>query len=155
MALGPISNFPTSHWTISLHGLVSRTGQSQSVSVGRGRAEPDTSTSLRGDRCTAVTRRNWLDLARQTYWNVRVGKLPMICFRWPIYDIWRHFINAESRRLYLQQYAAIAPGPSESKIIEDLRRDGIAVVALDELLPEPKFSEIQYWGDHLLEAPDV
>jgi len=97
----------------------------------------------------------WLQSFKQTYWGVRAGKLPPICFRWPIYDVWRHFLNAESRRLYSRQRSAMTPRPLESKVIDDLRQFGIATVALDDLLDEPKFRAIQSWGDRLLETQDV
>jgi hypothetical protein len=98
---------------------------------------------------------HWLSSAKHAYWDFRAGKLPPICFRWPIYDVWRHFVNAESRRLYLQQRAAMAPRPIEAQLIDDLKRDGVAMVAVDDLLPEPRFREIQAWGDRLLERQDV
>ena len=95
---------------------------------------------------------NW---ARKVYWEVREGKLPQFCFRWPIYDVLRHFVNAESRRLYQLHKERMALRPIEQAAIQELRKNGIAMVQTNDILPAEAFSEIRAWGEALLQAPDV
>jgi hypothetical protein len=102
-----------------------------------------------------VTNVSLVNLARRAYWEFHEGKLPQFCFRWPIYDAWRHFSNAESRRLYALEKERMTPGPLEQRVIQELRKTGIALVQVGDLMPGKMFSEIQEWGEALLRAPAI
>jgi ectoine hydroxylase-related dioxygenase (phytanoyl-CoA dioxygenase family) len=75
-------------------------------------------------------------------------------FHWPIYDLWRYLKNSEARRLY-EQDGGMSPTPVEQRAIAALRRDGLAIVELGELLPNPAFATISTWAEELVSVPAI
>jgi len=76
-------------------------------------------------------------------------------FRWPIYDVSRYFINAESRKLYRIARAGMAPNSVEQSVIRDLRETGISVRQVSELLPHKMFSDLQGWAETRVREPAI
>jgi len=82
------------------------------------------------------------------YWNEMLAS-------WPIYPAVRRSRNAEAQELFQQEQARTALAPVEERIVADLRRDGIALVDLDQLVPNPNFSQLSEWAESLAGRDDM
>ena len=74
---------------------------------------------------------------------------------WPIYGAVRQFQNAAAQKLFQQERARLAPSPIEQTIVTQLRRDGIAQIDFDQLVPSPAFAELSAWAESLANREDV
>lgn len=90
-----------------------------------------------------------LALARKMRCDEALGEIK---FKWPIYDAWRYFRNRESKRLY-QVQEDMAPGPLERQVIQDLERNGISIIHLDDLFPGSALSDLQELAQMWLQKP--
>jgi len=76
-------------------------------------------------------------------------------FHWPIYDVWRYFVNATSRELYRRDKKKISLTPLEASVIRELKDTGIAVVELSDIFSGFTFSDIQAWTEAQLRSPEI
>lgn len=103
----------------------------------------------------------FVNLARKIYWGFYYyyhhyhRTRTQFRFRWPMYDVWRYFVNRESRKLYRLDKVRMAPIPLEATVIRELKETGISMVQLNDILPGPMFSEIQEWTEARLRAPEI
>ncbi len=85
--------------------------------------------------------------------NRRYREYPGIKFSWPVYDIWRYFVNGEAIKLYRLEKTRLAPTPFEQQVIDDLKENGISIIHFDDLFPHNRFSELQALAEACLQRP--
>jgi hypothetical protein len=91
------------------------------------RVKPSLVDSIPGLWRVAAMRSKSVDL-------LRVAKL-----KWPVYDVWRHFLNRESKTLFLSDSSAVRTSLVQKRIIDELKTRGISIVDVGELLPKENF----------------
>jgi hypothetical protein len=75
--------------------------------------------------------------------------------QWPVYDVWRHFVNRESKTLFLRDNTAVCTSWVQKRIIDELKTRGIASVDVGELLPQEHFLALQTQAEALLGQASV
>jgi Phytanoyl-CoA dioxygenase (PhyH) len=78
---------------------------------------------------------------------------PRMKFRWPIYDVWRYFLNREATKLYRLEKARVAPGPLQQKVINELEEKGISIVHFSDLFPHCELRELQKSAEMYVQKP--
>src|SRR5262245_29475763 len=107
------------------------------------RVKPRLVESIPGLWRVAAMRSKSVDLLRAT-------KL-----KWPVYDVWRHFLNRESKTLFLRDSMAVRTSWVQKRIIDELKTRGISMVDVGELLPKENFLELQTLAEALLGKSSV
>ena len=72
----------------------------------------------------------------------------------PIYDVRRWFLNREGKRAYAAEKVHMQLNSLQRRIVNDLSKNGIAVVHFSELFPNVDFRELQEFAESLLQEPE-
>lgn len=76
-----------------------------------------------------------------------------ITFSWPIYDVWRYFLNREPKILYRIHKTHMSPNSLEQQVINELAESGISVIHFNDLFPARQFKDLQESAEIWLQKP--